>query len=250
MNASLPVMTVEQRVNHLAPLVKRMAYHLMARLPSSVQVDDLIQVGLIGLLDAAQNFDITLGVAFETYATQRIRGAMLDELRQIDWLPRAVRRNLRTIERTITALEHVLGRPPLEQEVAEKMGVPLADYQQMLGDGRGHQVLYYEDLQGDDDSSSADFLETFYIDIQANPLHELEDKGFRQQLIQAIEQLPEREKLVMSLYYEEELNLREIGSVLNVTESRVCQLHSQAVTRLRGKLREWMGSQTVSRHGR
>ena len=233
-----PTLTADQNklVTQMAPLVKRIAYHFMARLPASVSVDDLIQAGLLGLLDAAKNFDDTQGAQFETYAIQRIRGSMLDELRQADWLPRNVRKNLRRIEASITALEQKLGRPPREQELAEALGVPLDEYQTMLLESRGYQLLHYEDFQESEDS---DFFDVYMSANQTAPLDVLEDNHFRQHLVQAISGLPEREKIVMGLYYEQEMNLKEIGTVLGVSESRVCQLHGQAVMRLRGRLKEW-----------
>ena len=226
-----------QYVVQYAPLVKRIAYHLMARLPASVQVDDLIQVGMIGLLDAVSNYDDTQGAQFETYAVQRIRGAMLDELRQCDWLPRSARKILRQIETAMNALEQRVCRAPTEREVADELHVSLDDYQQMLLDARGCQLLHYEDLQGGEDE---DFFERHCADDSAEPFAKLQDGRFRAKLIEAIGILPEREKLMMAMYYEEELNLREIGEVLGVSESRVCQLHSQAMARLRSKLKEWL----------
>lgn len=209
----------------------------MAKLPASVQVDDLIQAGLIGLMDAAEHYDDTQGAQFETYAVQRIRGSMLDELRQADWLPRSVRKSLRQIEATINKLEQKNQRAPNETEVAKEMNVGLAAYQQMLLDARGHQLLYYEDLQ---DSDDADFFERHVAGESGDPLKMLENEGFRKVLVEAISSLPEREKQMMGMYYEQELNLREIGEVLGVSESRVCQLHSQAVARLRVKLLVWI----------
>ncbi len=226
-----------QYVVQYAPLVKRIAYHLMARLPASVQVDDLIQVGMIGLLDAVNNYDDTQGAQFETYAVQRIRGAMLDELRQCDWLPRSARKTLRQIETAMNALEQRVCRAPTEREVANELHVSLDDYQQMLLDARGCQLLHYEDMQGGEDE---DFFERHCADDSAEPFAKLQDERFRAKLIEAIGILPEREKLMMAMYYEEELNLREIGEVLGVSESRVCQLHSQAMARLRSKLKEWL----------
>lgn len=223
-------------VEQMVPLVKRIAYHFMARLPASVQVDDLIQAGLMGLLDAAKNFDDTQGAQFETYAIQRIRGSMLDELRQADWLPRNVRKNLRRIESAISLLEQQLGRAPREQELAENLGVQLDEYQHMLLESRGYQLLHYEDFQETDDG---DFFDAYLSDAQVGPLDVIEDENFRRNLVTAIGALPEREKLVMGLYYEQELNLKEIGEILGVSESRVCQLHSQAVARLRSRLKEW-----------
>jgi RNA polymerase sigma factor for flagellar operon FliA len=237
---AISTLTADQNklVEQMAPLVKRIAYHFMARLPASVQVDDLIQAGLLGLLDAAKNFDDTQGAQFETYAIQRIRGSILDELRQADWLPRNVRKNLRRIEAAISNLEQHLGRAPREQELADVLGVPLDEYQHMLLESRGYQLLHYEDFQESEDS---DFFDVFLSQNQIGPLDVLEDQRFRRALVQAISVLPEREKIVMGLYYEQEMNLKEIGEVLGVSESRVCQLHSQAVARLRSRLRGYTG---------
>ncbi|KPC53479.1 RNA polymerase sigma factor FliA [Amantichitinum ursilacus] len=227
----------DDRVARHAPLVKRIAYHLVSRLPASVEVEDLIQVGLIGLMEAARNFDPNAGVQFETFATQRIRGAMLDELRSADWAPRQTRKNMRDIEKAIHALEQKLGRAPHEAEVATSMSMPLDEYQAMLADARGHQLVYYEDFEDEDEN---DQLDQFTADHHANPLAQLEDSGFKKLLIEGIALLPEREQLVMALYYDEELNLKEIGAVLGVTESRVSQLHSQAVARLRSRVQDWL----------
>ena len=223
----------EQLVQRFVPLVKRIAYHLMARLPASVQFDDLVQNGMLGLLDAMERFEEGFGAQFETYASQRVRGAMLDGLRENDWLPRQLRRELRRIEGMINKLEHTHGRVPSESELAEALEMPLADYQKTLQEARGHQILYFEDFSGEEDE---DFLERHFTDNDADPLRLLEDKSLRQALVAGIERLPEREKMMMALYYEKELNLREIGEVMGVTESRVCQLHSQAIARLRSQV--------------
>ncbi|PKO33449.1 MAG: RNA polymerase sigma factor FliA [Betaproteobacteria bacterium HGW-Betaproteobacteria-7] len=223
----------EQLVQRFVPLVKRIAYHLMARLPASVQFDDLVQNGMIGLLDAMDRFQEGFGAQFETYASQRVRGAMLDGLRENDWLPRGLRRELRRIETAISQLEHERGRVPSESELAEALGMTLADYQHTLQEARGHQIVYFDDLAGDGDE---DFLERHFTDNDADPASILEDRDVRQALVAAIARLPEREKLMMGLYYEQELNLREIGDVMGVTESRVCQLHTQAIARLRTQI--------------
>lgn len=228
----------DELIKQYLPLVKRIAYHLMARLPASVEVDDLIQVGLIGLMDAIQRFDGSQGAQFESYATQRIRGSMLDDLRDADWLPRHIRQKSRQIESAIHRLEQRNGRPPSEQEISGEMGIALADYQSMLGDVKGNQLLYYEDFS---DEESSNFLERYLIDDASDPLSLLEDDGFRQGLIGAIDGLPEREKNLMGMYYEQDMNLKEIGAVMGVSESRVCQLHSQAVARLRAKMKPWKG---------
>lgn len=223
----------EQLVQRFVPLVKRIAYHLMARLPASVQFEDIVQNGMIGLLDAMDRFEEGFGAQFETYATQRVRGAMLDGLRESDWLPRQLRREMRRIEAAISQLEHVHGRTPSEKELAEALGMSLPEYQKILGDARGHQLLYLEDFNREGDE---DFLERHFVDNDADPLQQLEDRNLREVLVKSIENLPEREKLMMALYYEQELNLREIGEVMGVTESRVCQLHSQAIARLRAQV--------------
>jgi RNA polymerase sigma factor for flagellar operon FliA len=226
----------DEQITKYAPLVKRIAYHMMARLPASVEVDDLIQVGLIGLMDAVGRFDGTQGAQFESYATQRIRGAMLDELREADWLPRHVRQKSRQIETAIHKLEQRNGRSPSEQEISAELGLPLDQYQTMLGDVKCSQLLYYEDFSDED---SASFLERYLVDGASDPLAVLEDEGFRDSLIAAIHHLPERERSMMGMYYEQDMNLKEIGAVLGVSESRVCQLHSQAVARLRAQLKIW-----------
>jgi RNA polymerase sigma factor for flagellar operon FliA len=223
----------DQLVQRFAPLVKRIAYHLMARLPSSVQVDDLVQNGMLGLLDAINRFEAGMGAQFETYAAQRIRGAMLDGLRENDWLPRSLRRDFRRIETAIAQLEQEYGRSPSENELAAALGMPLPEYQKMLQDARGHQLISFEDMVEDGDE---DFLERHLTDNSSEPSKILEDESLRLALVHGIEALPEREKMMMALYYEQDLNLREIGEVMGVTESRVCQLHSQAVARLRVRI--------------
>ncbi len=217
-----------------APLVKRLAHQLMTKLPYSVQIDDIIQAGMMGLLDAASRYDDLHGAQFETYATQRIRGAMLDELRQADWLPRSMRRDMRQIEVAISRLQQQLGKPPNETEIAKEMKISLAEYQQKLQEARGAQLVYFEDFH---DEGEHDFFERFTSDHDADPMDILQDERFREALMQAIENLPERESMLMGMLYEQEMNLREIGEVLGVSESRVSQLHSQAVARLRTALK-------------
>ena len=220
-----------------APLVRRLAHQMIARLPANVELDDMVQAGMIGLMDAVARFEQSQGVAFEVYAANRIRGAMLDELRANDWLPRSARKSQREIENAVRRLEGRIKRAPTETEIARELGISLADYQQMLNEARGAQLLYFDDLGGGADSE--DYLERHVADEGADPSTILGDTRFRSALVMAIDQLPEREKLLMSLYYEQDMNLKEIGAVLGVTESRVCQLHSQAVARLRAKLKSW-----------
>lgn len=222
------------------PLVKRLAHQMKAKLPPSVEVDDLVQAGMMGLLDAINRYEETHGAQFETYAVLRIRGAMLDELRSSDWMPRSTRQNMRKVEAAMNALQQKLGRPPSESEVAKSLKIPLAEYQDLLSDGSGHQLVYYEDFHDEDGNDS--FLDRYAVD-DSDPLRALLETDFRQAVIDAIEALPPREKILMGLYYEEELNLKEIGAVMGVSESRVSQLHTQAVARLRSTLREklWTG---------
>jgi RNA polymerase sigma factor for flagellar operon FliA len=211
-------------------LVQKIAYHLMARLPASVLVDDLVQSGMIGLLEAARNFDATKGASFETFAGIRIRGAMLDEMRKGDWVPRSVHKNSRTIASAIDAVEKQTGEDAKEIDVANYLQIPLLEYQQMLQDVNCARLVAYEDLANPDDmfaQPSSSFDSTF--DAVA-------DNQFTHQLAQMIEQLPQREALVLSLYYDEELNLKEIGLILEVSESRVSQILSQAVHRLKSKV--------------
>jgi len=215
-----------------APLAKRIAHYMMARLPASIEFDDVLQAGMLGLLDAVSRYEVTQGAQFETYAAQRIRGAIVDELRRNDWLPRSVRKSMRKIESAVSVLEQRLGRPPKEREMASQLGLPLEEYQHQLHQARGHPLVHSEDF--DDPEGESVFDAGGPRDI----LDALIDREFRQRLASGVADLPEREKTVMSLYYEKERNLREIGQVLGVTESRVCQIHSLAAARLRSRLHE------------
>lgn len=225
----------DQQLERYLPLVKRLAFQLSAKLPANVEVDDLIQNGLIGLMDALNRFQ-EMGAQFETYANARIRGAMLDGLRQDDTLPRLLRQEMRKIERGIREVEQKLKRPATESEIAAYLKMPLNQYQKILQDAKGHQVVYFDDLMNDEEGE--DFLERYLEDSSQNPAEIFDSKDFRHALSCAISRLPEREKLMMALYYEQDLNLKEIGAVLGVTESRVCQMHSQAVARLRAALQK------------
>ena len=223
-------------IKQYQPLVRRLAHHMMAKLPASVEVDDLIQVGLIGLSDALSRFEATQGVQFETFATQRIRGAMLDELRENDWMSRGSRKSQKDIESAIRRLEHRLGHTPKESEIAAELSMSLDDYQSLLYKVRGTQLLYLEDLsrRNEDDDT---YLDRHVADSTADPLNMLRDHNLREALVAAIKLLPEREQYIMSMYYEQDMNLKEIAAVLDVTESRICQLHSQSIARLRAKMR-------------
>jgi RNA polymerase sigma factor for flagellar operon FliA len=219
------------------PLVRRIALHMIAKLPPNVELDDLIQVGMIGLAEALSRFETEQGVQFETFASQRIRGAMLDELREGDWMSRSSRKSQKDIERALNKLEQRLGRPPLESEIATELGMELDDYQSLLGKVRGTQLVYLEDIGGGDGEDGENYLERHVADEGADPFALLRDQRLRAALVGAIQALPEREQYVMGMYYEHDMNLKEIAAVLGVTESRVCQLHSQAIARLRTKMR-------------
>lgn len=222
-------------VNQHAPLVKRIAHHLLMRMPSSVQLDDLIQSGMIGLLEAARKYDISKGASFETYAGIRIRGAMLDEIRRGDWAPRSVHRKSRQVAEAVKTVESRTGTDAKDHEVAEELGMDLETYYTILQDASGSRLFSFDDLtEGGDDS----VLESASGEI-SGPSDELQDDIFRNHLADAIDTLPEREKLVLALYYDEELNLKEIGEILGVSESRVSQIHSQAALRLRARLQDW-----------
>ncbi len=218
------------------PLVRRIAHHMIAKLPPNVELDDLIQVGMIGLTDALSRYEVAQGVQFETFASQRIRGAMLDELRGGDWMSRSSRKSQKEIEQALRRAEQRLGRSPLESEIAQELGMSLPDYQSLLGKVRGTQLVYLEDMHhGDDDEEG--FLDRHVADEEADPMAVLRDQRLRASLVAAIKVLPEREQYIMGMYYEQDMNLKEIAAVLGVTESRVCQLHSQAIARLRTKMR-------------
>ena len=221
----------DRLVEQYAPLVKRIAYHLLGRLPSSVQVEDLMQAGMIGLLEASRKFDFGKGASFETYAGIRIRGAMLDEVRKGDWAPRSVHRNTRMVSDAMRAVEARLGRDAKDHEVAAELDMSLEEYYAILSDTAGSKLFSFDDLL--EAGAPAD------VQGGEEPLGGLQDERFRAALVEAIDGLPERERLLLSLYYDEELNLKEIGAVLGVSESRVSQLHSQCAARLRAKLTNW-----------
>ncbi|RAR64564.1 RNA polymerase sigma-28 (SigD/FliA/WhiG) subunit [Onishia taeanensis] len=212
------------------PVVRRQALTLQVKLPAAVELDDLIQAGMVGLLDALGRFDAKAGASFTTFASQRIRGAMIDELRTRDWMPRSVRRNARSVDASVRRLEQQLGRPPEEREIAADLDMPMDVYRQLLSDTNNGHLLPFEELVAESGEPQAG------AGGPQSPFAALVDSQQREQLVEAISALPEREKQLMALYYQEELNLKEIGAVLGVTESRVCQLHSQAVSRLRARM--------------
>jgi len=221
-------------VERYAPLVKRIAHHLLLRMPSSVQVDDLIQSGMIGLLEAARKYDVSKGASFETYAGIRIRGSMLDEVRKGDWAPRSVHRKSRKVAEAIKAIEARTGSDAKDKDIAAELEIDLSAYYAILQDASGSRLFSFDDVMEGDDSA----IETAAGELPG-PCDGLQRDSFKSHLALAIDNLPPREKLVLALYYDEELNLKEIGEVIGVSESRVSQIHSQAAMRLRSRLSEW-----------
>ena len=216
-----------QVMQHI-PLVKRIAYHLLAKMPDSVQVDDLIQAGMLGLLEALKHYDAAHGASFDTYAGIRIRGAMIDEVRRLDWTPRSVHKKARMVAEAIRAVENKTAKDATASEVAEYLSIPLDEYNQILQDTLNSRLFSVEELEQNGDN----YLDE-HLTAATGPADYLSKAGFQQALAEAITTLPEKEKIVISLYYDEEFNLKEIGAVLGVSESRVSQISSQAAARLR-----------------
>jgi RNA polymerase sigma factor for flagellar operon FliA len=235
MYTSVQTVGANERIMQHAPLVKRIAYHLSNRLPDSVQVDDLIQTGMLGLLEAIKHYDATQGASFETYAGIRIRGAMLDEIRRFDWTPRSVHKKARMVSDAIRAIENKTGSEAKDVDIAEQLGIAMDEYQHILQDSISCRMFSVEEL-----SQTGDHYGDESKSMEDEPLDGLSRDGFQRALADAIMRLPERERLVISLYYDDELTMREIGEVLNISEARVSQISTQAVLRLRSRLSEWM----------
>lgn len=231
--SSLSQQTQETLVKTHALLVKRIAYHLSGRLPRSIQLDDLMQAGMLGLLEAVRHYDDSKGASFETYAGIRIRGHMLDEVRRNDWVPRSVYRNARTISTAVKQVENRLGRDAKDHEVAAELNISLSDYHDMLNDSNGAHLFGFDDLGVTDD-----ILKDEALGESTEPHVNVQRADTRARLAQIIGNLPKNESLVLSLHYEHDLNLKEIGDVLGVSESRVSQIHSQATHRIKSRLPE------------
>ena len=224
--------TQEMLIKTHAIMVKRIAHHLMGRLPYTVQLDDLIQAGMLGLLEAVRHYDASKGASFETYAGIRIRGHMLDEVRRNDWVPRSVYRNSRMISEAVKKVENRLGRDAKDHEIAAELNLNLEEYYEMLQDSVGSQLYGFDDLGVTDDILHEE--DHVLSEPHSNALRE----DMLNQLAEIIESLPKNERLVLSLYYEQDLNLKEIGAVLGVSESRISQIHSQATLRIKARLAE------------
>lgn len=233
--AKKATLSVDAIVEQYAYLVKKIAYHLLARLPNSVDVNDLTQAGMMGLIEAYKRFETNKGASFETYAGIRIRGSIMDEIRKTDWAPRSVRRNGRAVSTAIQELEAKIGRDVTDMEVAAHMNISIGEYHDIIHSSMTTQLFSYEEVIESDNG----VLDCVPSNQDATPYAVTEESGFQGQLASEIDLLPEREKLVLSLYYNDELNLKEIGAVLGVSESRVSQIHSQAAMRLRARLSDW-----------
>ena len=225
--------TQEALIKTHALLVKRIAHHLSGRLPRSVQIEDLMQAGMLGLLEAVKHYDDTKGASFETYASIRIRGYMLDEVRRNDWVPRSVYRNARMISAAVRLVENRLGRDAKDNEIATELGINLGEYHEMLSDSNSAHLYGFDDLGVTDDVLKDEAM-GFSTEPHVNALR----ADMKTHLADVIDSLPKNERLVLSLYYEQDLNLKEIGDVLGVTESRVSQIHSQATHRIKARLLE------------
>lgn len=230
---SIQEQTQEALVKSHAMLVKKIAHHLAGRLPRSILMDDLVQAGMLGLLEASRSYDHAKGAAFETYASIRIRGYMLDEVRRNDWVPRSVYRNSRLIAQAVRTVENRFGHEASDHDVAQELGLCLQEYHELLADTNGAHLYGFDDL-GVTDDLLYDEVNGAATEPQANVINE----DFKSQLAAVINGLPQNERMVLSLYYEHDLNLKEIGDVMGVTESRVSQIHSQATHRIRARLEQ------------
>ncbi len=227
----------EDLVEAHLPLIRYHAHQLLRRVPDSIELDDLINAGVLGLLDGATRFDESKGIQFRTFVSFRVRGAMIDYLRDFDWLPRGLRDNSKGLQRAIRVLEQEHGRPAEEKEIASHLGISLLEYRNRLTELKTLSVVYFDDLPpiGHDDDIF-NILESISGDPDAVPDRQIEMLDFTNNLAQAISKLPEREKILITLYYCEELTMKEVAAILDVTESRISQLHSQMVLRLRAFL--------------
>ena len=234
---AVPDKSPEQSFIKYTPFVKKIAYHLMGRLPSNIQIEDLIQAGMIGLIEAVRNYDAGQGASFETYAGIRIRGAMLDEVRSGDWTPRSVHRKQRELAEAMRKVENRKGSDARDYEVAAELGINLDEYHQILADAAGARIYSLDAADDEEDS-----YDSYIASQDEDPHQSLERTSFKSALTEAVKSLPQREALIMSLYYEEELNLREIGEIIGVSESRICQIHGEALLRLRAWMHNWLRS--------
>jgi RNA polymerase sigma factor for flagellar operon FliA len=234
----------EQLILEHAPLIKYIAHRIALRVPPHIEVQDLIDAGVVGLIDAIEKYDPSKDVKFKTYAEFRIRGAIFDELRSLDWVPRSVRKMINKLEETYLTLEQRMGRPATDEEVAEEMGLQIEDFYQLLRQASGVSLTSIDQSLNIDNSSKT-VLEVLEDSPDKNPMGQYSINEMKELVTKAINNLPEKERLVISLYYYEELTMKEIGKVLNLTESRVSQIHTKAILRLRGRLKTVKGKEVV-----
>jgi RNA polymerase sigma factor for flagellar operon FliA len=225
----------EALVVEYLPLIQRVAQRIASRLPSNVDLNDLVNSGVIGLIDAIRKFDPTRGIKFKTYAEIRVRGAILDELRAQDWASRSLRSDSNLLENTYNYLEQKLGRPAEDEEVADVLGVTMEEFYRLLAKAKGISLINFEDLHFENGEELRDPYEYVRLVESNDPFGLFKDKEMRGILVEAIDQLPDRERLVLSLYYFEDLNLKEIGMIMGVSESRVCQLRTKAIIHLKNR---------------
>lgn len=238
----LSVVERDQLIVKYAPWVKFIALRMAAKLPAHIQAEDLISAGIIGLIDALDKFNPAREVQFKTYAHIRIQGAIKDELRALDWASRSMRQKVKRLERAYATLEHELGRPPASEEVATSLGIDIGEFENMLDAVKSTSLVSLDELgQAPPSEDKSDLLKALLTREDQDPLETLNLQDLKKALTLAIAALPEKERLVLSLYYFEELTMKEVGKVLNLTESRISQLHTQAVLRLRGKLKGYLG---------
>jgi RNA polymerase sigma factor FliA len=239
--SKLSVAERDRLIIQYTPWVRFMALRMAAKLPSHIQAEDLISAGIIGLIDALDKFNPAREVQFKTYAQIRIQGAMKDELRALDWASRSMRQKVKRLEHAYATLEQELGRPPSSEEVANSLGIEMDEFEEMLDDVKGTSLVSLEELgQGPASEDKSSVLEALLTRQDQDPLEMLNLQDLKKALTLAIGELPEKERLVLSLYYFEELTMKEVGKVLNLTESRISQLHTQTVLRLRGKLKAYL----------
>lgn len=228
-----------QLINEFAPLIKYIASRIAMRLPPHIDINDLINAGVIGLIDAIEKFDANKQIKFKTYAEFRIRGAILDELRSMDWVPRSVRQKARKVEEAYSRLETAMGRPASDEEVAEEMGIDMDTFYRLLSDTASVSLLSLDDLGEDDtEPSKRNLLEYIMQDEKDWPSHRMGINEIRELVAETIKSLPDKERMVISLYYYDELTMKEIGHVLKFTESRVSQIHTKSILRLRSKMQK------------
>ncbi len=241
-HGAIPDVLKEQIILEHTALIRYIVNRIAVRLPSHIDLDDLHNTGVIGLMDAIDKYDPGKNCKFKTYAEFRIKGAILDQLRSLDWVPRSIRQKSRRLEQAYSEVEQRLGRSATDSEIAQSLGIELEEFHFLLNQVRGISMVNLDELRSGGDPDQPAYGDIFEDVKSENPFASLKSRELRQAVAECIGALPEKERLVISLYYYEDLNMKEIGNVLGITESRVCQIHTKAVARLRSKLRSILGS--------